>query len=265
MAKILRIVSIERGHDPRHFVLMCFGGAGPVHGCSLAEELGITRIVVPTSPGLFSAYGLLAADLKVNPAKAVMSPIDRLDVAEVEAIFESLRLEGADLLKEQRVPEGHISFVHEMDLRYIGQSYELPILTSRPFTKRALHQTVEDFHKKHNAVYGYSVTSEPVELVNVRLTAIGLVEKPKLKEQPLHQEKPPKEAVIANRKVVFDRDSDYLEAPVFERERLKAGNRISGPAIIEQYDATTVVNPGWTASVDTFRNIILSAKTEELD
>jgi len=260
MAKILRIVSIERGHDPRDFVLMCFGGAGPVHGCSLAEELGITTIVVPTSPGLFSAYGLLAADLKVNLAKAMMSPIDRVDAKEVEAIFENLGLEGAELLKEQRVPKDNMIFVHLIDLRYIGQSYEMPILTSRPFNKETLNQAVEDFHKKHKAVYGYSVTSEPVELVNVKLTAIGLAEKPKLKKQPLHKEKPPREAIIASRKVFFDQDSDYLEASVFERERLKAGSRINGPAIIEQYDATTVVNPDWTASVDAFTNVILSVK-----
>jgi len=258
MAKILRIVSVERGHDPRDFVLMCFGGAGPMHGCALAEELRITKIVVPHNPGLFSARGLLAADFRNNLVKAVMKLTDEVEVKEVEAVFQTLELQGAKLLEEQRVPKVNTHFIRQMDLRYFGQSYELTIPTSKPFTEKVLNQTVENFHKKHQAVYGYAVKSEPVELVNVKLIAVGLVEKPKLEEKPLHKKKPLEEAVIAKRKVFFDQDNGYVETSVYRRERLKAGNVIDGPAVIEQYDATTVVYPCWTASVDRFGNIVLS-------
>ena len=258
MAKILRIVSVERGHDPRDFVLMCFGGAGPMHGCALAEELRIAKIVVPHNPGLFSANGLLAADFRNNLVKAIMKLTDEVEVMKVEAVFQKLELEGAELLEKQRVPKVNMQFIRQMDLRYFGQSYELAIPTSKRFTEKVLHQTVENFHKKHQAIYGYAVKSEPVELVNVKLVAVGLVEKPKLKEKPLHGKKPSKEAVIAKRKVFFEQDNDYVETSVYRRERLKVGNVINGPAVIEQYDATTVVYSDWTASMDRFGNIVLS-------
>ncbi|MGC9345188.1 MAG: hydantoinase/oxoprolinase family protein [Candidatus Bathyarchaeales archaeon] len=260
MAKILRIVSVERGHDPRDFVLMCFGGAGPMHGCALAEELNIIKIIVPHNPGLFSANGLLAADFKNNLVKAVMKLIDEVDVKKVEAAFRKLEFKGARLLEKQHVPKANMHFIRQMDLRYFGQSYELTIPTSTPFTEDVLRQTVESFHKKHTAIYGYAVKEEPVELVNVKLTAVGLVEKPKLKERPLHREKPSKEALMAKRKVFFEKYNDYINTPIYRREKLKAGNIINGSAVIEQYDTTTVVYPNWTASVDRFENIVLSIK-----
>lgn len=260
MAKILRIVSMERGHDPREFVLMCFGGAGPMHGCALAEELGITKLIIPNNPGLFSAYGLLAADFRSTLTKAIIKLTDRVDIKEVETIFQKLRLKGAEILKKQHVPKRNMHFIRQMDLRYFGQSYELTIPTSSPFTKETLNKTVENFHKKHIAVYGYAAKSEPVELVNVKLIAVGAVEKPKLKEQPLHGEKPPKKAMVAERKVFFEHDNSYVRTSVYRREKLKAGNVIRGPAVVEQYDATTIVYPDWIASVDKFRNIILKMK-----
>lgn len=261
IAKILRIVSVERGHDPRDFVLMCFGGAGPMHGCALAEELNLTKIIVPHNPGLFSAHGLLAADFKNNFVKALMKLMDEVEVKKVEAAFQELEVKGAKLLEKQRVPKANMHFIRQMDLRYFGQSYELAIPTSTPFTEDVLRQTVESFHKKHIAIYGYAVRDEAVELVNVRLIAVGLVEKPKLKEKPLHREKPLKEAVAAKRKVFFEQNGEYIKAPIYGREKLKAGNIINGPAVIEQYDATTVVYPDWVAKVGRFGNIVLSIKT----
>ena len=258
MAKILRIVSVERGHDPRDFVLMCFGGAGPMQGCALAEELKITKMIVPANPGLFSAHGLLAADFRNNLAKAIMKLAEEIEVKKVENVFQKLEVEGVRLLEKQRVPEVNMRFIRQMDLRYFGQSYELTIPTSNPFTEEVLHRTVENFHRKHMAICGYAVKSEPVELVNVKLIAVGLVEKPKLKANPLRGKKPSKDTVIAKRKVFFEQNNDYIETSVYRRERLKAGNLIDGPAVIEQYDATTIVYPGWTASVDKFGNIVLS-------
>ncbi len=260
MAKILRIVCVERGHDPRDFVLMCFGGAGPMHGCALAEEQKITKIIVPNNPGLFSAHGLLATDFRNNLAKAIMKLIDEVDIKKVEAVFQKLEFQGAQLLEKQHVPKENMHSIRQMSMRYFGQSYELTIPTSKPLTKDVFHQTVENFHKKHRTVYGYAVKNEPVELVDIKLITVGLVEKPKLKEMPLHREKPLKEAIIAERKVFFEQDNDYLETSIYKRESLKAGNVINGPAIIEQYDATTVIYPNWMASVDRFGDIVLLKK-----
>ena len=263
MAKILSIVSLERGYDPRDFFLMCFGGAGPMHGCALAEELRIGKIIVPEKPGLLSAYGLLTADRRSSLTRALMKPIDKVEANKVEAVFQRLESEAAKILKSQLVPKKNMSFIRQIDLRYLGQSYELTTPTFKPLTEKALCQTVQDFHKKHMSVYGYAVKNEPVELVNIRLTAVGLVKKPKLKEKPIHQKKPSRNSMIERREVFFDSNDGYINTPIFERDKLKTGNIIEGPAIIEQYDATTVVYPEWLASIDRFGNLILSMRKVE--
>ncbi|MGD8546047.1 MAG: hydantoinase/oxoprolinase family protein [Candidatus Bathyarchaeota archaeon] len=260
MAKILRIVSVERGNDPRDFVLMCFGGAGPMHGCSLAMELGIEKIIVPPSPGLFSAYGLLAADFRNDLGKAIMNIVDRVNVNKVEALFHGLEEQGKELLEEQGVPPEDMCFLRMMDMRYFNQSYELTISASRPLNKKTIHQAANQFHEKHKAVYGYAAKGEIVELVNIRLTALGLVMKPKLKRQIL-QGKDADKAKIGERNVFFEERVGQVKTPVYEREKLKAGNIIQGPAVLEQYDATTIVYPDWIGSVDEFGNIIMSRVT----
>lgn len=265
MSKILRIVSVERGYDPRDFVLMCFGGAGPMHGCALAEELNIKKIIVPRNPGLFSAYGLLVTDFKTTLVKAVMKLMDEINVKNIESIFQRLEIKGAKLMEKQNISKNDMYFLREMDLRYFGQSYELTVPVSKPFTNDIINQTLESFHKKHMKIYGYAVKEEPVELVNVRITVIGFIEKPKLIEKPLSNEKPSSYAHIGKRKVFFEQLGDYIETSIYERERLKPGNLIEGPAVIEQYDATTVVYPDWITAVDKFENLIISMKKEAVE
>ncbi|MFW9795101.1 MAG: hydantoinase/oxoprolinase family protein, partial [Candidatus Thorarchaeota archaeon] len=237
MSKILRIVSLERGHDPRKFVLMSFGGAGPMHACALAEELQIEEIIVPYSPGLFSAYGLLSADFRNNFAKTIMELATEVDVKKVEDIFKNLELQGSMSLERQKVPKSRMRFVRQMDMRYFGQSYELTIPTSHPFTQEVLNGTVEGFHRKHKAIYGFAVKEETVELVNAKVMAVGIVDKPKLKKQALHGKDPPSEALTERRDVFFEKDNTFVETSIFSRERLRAGNAIEGPAVIEQYDS----------------------------
>ena len=181
-----------------------------MHGCALAEDLNLTKIIVPHNPGLFSAHGLLAADFKNTLVKAVMKLMDEVNVKKIEAAFQKLEVKGVKLLEKQHVPKMNMRFIRQMDLRYFGQSYELTIPTSQPFTEDVLYQTVESFHKKHTAIYGYAVKEEPVELVNIKLIAVGLVEKPKLKEQPL------KGAVIAKRKVFLNRTEIILKLPFID-------------------------------------------------
>lgn len=265
MAKVLRIVSIERGHDPRRFTLMCFGGAGPMHACALAEELGISKIFVPPNPGLFSAYGLLTADFKCNLVKAVMKLASQVEVEKLERIFQQLEMEGRKLLEAQGVNPQNTYFVRQFDMRYLGQSYELMIPTSEQIDKKTFSQVVEGFHEKHLAMYGYAVTDEPVELANVRLVAAGRVQKPKLKEKESHKGERSRDTAHNMRNVLFEKPSEYVETPVYVREKLKPGNIISGPAVIEQYDSTTVVYPGWVTLVDKFENLILTLKKEEVN
>lgn len=260
MSKILRIVSVERGHDPRDFVLMCFGGAGPMHGCALAEELNIKKIIVPPNPGLFSAHGLLMTDFKTTLIKAVMRLMDEINVDKIEDVFQKLEFKCARLLEKQNISKNDMYFIREMDLRYFGQSYELTVPASKPFTEDNVNQTIESFHEKHMKLYGYAVRGEPVELVNVRINGIGFVEKHRFIEKNINKEKPISDAIIGKRNVFFEKIDDYIETPIYRREKLKTGDLIEGPAVIEQYDATTVVYPDWIATVDKFENLIISIK-----
>ena len=260
MAKVLRIVSVERGHDPRQFTLNSFGGAGPMHACALAEELHISNIVVPLNPGLFSAFGLLAADFTSSIVKAIMKMVKDIELSEVETIFEELQAKGVETLESQKVSSNNIMFLRQLDMRYFGQGYELTIPVPVPLNVEEFSKVAESFHNKHEAIYGYSMREENVELVNARVMAIGMVTKPRLAEQRLFNEQPSKEALLTTRDVFFEKYNNYVKCPIFIREKLRSGNQISGPAVIEQYDSTTVIYPDWKAKVDKFGNLLLTIR-----
>jgi len=253
MAKIISMVSIERGYDPVDFAIIAFGGAGPMHVCSLAEDIGIGKIVVPPNPGLFSAFGLLVSDLRYETTRAVM--------AEVGSVQENLEMIFADMerdsLNTMSFFEGNITVDRYLDMRYVGQSYELLIPVGSPTNKSALEDSVKRFHERHRDVYGHSAKDADVEVVNARVVAVGVVEKPKLNLVERGGSKPTEESIVEERKVFFEGAGGFVECPVFRREKLKSGNTIAGPAIIEQYDSTTVVYPRWTAEIDDYANVIL--------
>jgi len=255
MANIIRMVSVERGYDPRSFTLIAFGGAGPMHACALAEELEIPLIVVPVNPGLFSAMGLLVSDVVHSYLRAVMRTTDNVSPSELEEVFSELEEEGRKTLGKDGFTLNRMAFLREFDARYVGQSYELTVQAPSVVTDESLQQVVRLFHEKHGTVYGYSAKEELVELVNARLRAVGTMAKPILRALEERGLEPSKKSVIEKREVFFEAFDDYMESPIYMRERLEPGNRLEGPAIIEQYDATTVLYPAWSAQVDGFRNL----------
>jgi N-methylhydantoinase A len=257
VTRILRIVSIERGYDPRRFVLNAFGGLGPTHACSLANELRIPKIIVPVNPGLFSAYGLLSTDFVYDLVSPVMKKVTEIAPNEIEDIFRNLETESGSVLRNARIPTERIAFTHQLDMRYFGQAYELIIPTRRPFTKTILEKAIDAFHQKHEAIYGYAA-EEIVEIVNARLRAIGETHKPRLGKTPVTR-KTLENALLTHRDVFFEEFDGYVRCPVYAREKLKAGLLIEGPAIIEQYDTTTVISPNWKAYVDEFGNLIMTS------
>jgi len=151
-------------------------------------------------------------------------------------------------------------FLRQLDMRYFGQGYELTIPVPIPLNVEEFSRVAESFHNKHEAIYGYSMREENVELVNARVMAIGIVTKPRLAEQRLFDEEPSKEALLTTRDVFFEKYNNYVKCPIFIREKLHFGNQISGPAVIEQYDSTTVIYPDWKAKVDKFGNILLKIR-----
>jgi N-methylhydantoinase A len=254
MVEALRLVTVSRGEDPREYVLVAFGGAGPVHAALLAQELKIPRVLVPASPGVHSAMGLLFSDLKRDYVQTHFADLESVDVGEIQRRFETMEVtalqefESPGILRE--------SIVHEraIDLRYSIQKYELavPVAGSEldAGAKAAWRKTFDQVHEKH---FGSRAEDQKVEVVNYRLTTKVILPKPAATESPL-QSGISDRAIKTWRRAYFD---GWHETPIYDREKLVSGNRLSGPAVIEQMDSTTVVHPGHEAHVDRFGNIII--------
>jgi N-methylhydantoinase A len=252
MGKILRIVSVERGYDPRGYTLVAFGGAGPMHVCALAEELEVERIIVPSNPGMFSALGLLTADMFHDYIHPVVKRMSLVDPKEIEAAFRMMEKEGKETLASEGVKMRSMSYIRQFDLRYLGQAYELTVKAPSRVDAESLAATIIDFHRHHTESYGYSAEGEPVELVNLRFRAVGAIPKPDLKETRCRGE--PNR--IGTRRIYFETDDRWAETPIYERGG-SWSSEFTGPAVIEQYDATTVVYPGWSVETDELGNMIL--------
>ncbi len=251
MAKVLRIVSVERGHDPRDFTLLAFGGGGPLHACAVASDIGVARIVVPAYPGVFSAYGLLAADVRTVAVRSLVAPADAATFARVNDLFETLAAETDTALAAQGIAVAERSFVRELDLRYVGQSMELAVSATA-----SLAAAVEAFHARHEARYGFAARADAVEIVTVRVTGVGTTPKPALAAVAVPAARAPEPSALRERRNVYD-GHRFVETPVYARTGLRPGDAFDGPAVVEQYDATTYIAPGWRARVDGFGNLVL--------
>ncbi|MFW6126077.1 MAG: hydantoinase/oxoprolinase family protein [Chloroflexota bacterium] len=251
MMRALRLVSIERGYDPRSLALLAFGGAGPMHAAALAEGLGINTIVVPPSAGTFSALGLILADFRHDLIQSVMKLACDLDWESLEAVYQALEQETERMLSDEGFTPQETVVERQLDLRYLGQSYEItvPVLAS-------LETTVKSFHVRHSETYGYAAETEPVEVVNARLVGTGVTPKPQFTTAASQAAAPT--PFPRSQRLAFFPGSEWVQTPVYWREGLPADIPMQGPLIIEQYDATTVVPPGWTVTVDRFLNLRLS-------
>lgn len=255
MAEGIRLVSIQRGFDPRDFALVALGGAGPLHAAALAEELGIRTILVPRYPGVLSAAGLLAAPVEHEMSASFARPLDGLDVADVRPVLQQLDAQAGALMHEDGVDAASVVIRHAADVCFIGQSYhlEVPLDLDAADPLAALRK---EFHKLHDRVYGYSADT-PARIVNLRsvLSAAG-------QSTPVPSpNKSTRSAPKATRPVLFA--SGPEDTAIYEREGLPAGLEIAGPAIIEQSDTTTLIPPGWTARCDTSGTVVMTRAIEE--
>ncbi|HET6198063.1 MAG TPA: hydantoinase/oxoprolinase family protein, partial [Acetobacteraceae bacterium] len=249
MAQALRIVSIERGHDPQEFGLIAFGGAGPVHAVALAEELSIPVVIVPPAPGAFSALGLVATDLKRDWSRTLYADLGSMDPERVAEVFAGMEQAGREMLRSARVPPERQQLLRQADVRYRRQAYELTVPIADGDT---LDDVAAAFHAKHEQTYGHANPAERLQLVNLRLTALG-----RLPSLALAQRADPASRRTGERTAWF-RDGGFTATPVHWRDGLMPGVEIAGPAIIEAMDSTTVVPPGWQACVDTLGYIRLT-------
>lgn len=258
MINALRLVSVQRGHDPRDFALTAFGGAGPLHANRLAHEMNIPVTIIPTSPGTASALGLLVTDITYDYATTLIERVDHLQPAAVADVFADLRRQGTDALAAAGVASSDMAFVRQMDMRYVGQSYELTLAyPDDEATGAGFGNLLQEFHAEHNRVYGHSVPGEPVETVNLRLTALGTIVKPPLLERD-SVVRDLQAARVGSRQVYFGEAGEFVDCPVYDRYRLAADMEVPGPAIIEEYDSTSVIHPGYYAGVDNYGTLLIT-------
>lgn len=249
MAQALRVVSVQRGHEPARFKLVPFGGAGPLHAISIAAQVDITSVLVPPRPGVASALGLLVADLKHDYAQTVVQRLDAVNPRQLETVFRGLETKGREPLTREGVAPTAMRFDRTLDLRYVGQSYHLPIvLPPGALTHETLTECSRQFVEAHLAAYGYAEEGEPCELVNVRVAAVGEIGQPTMEESDHLDAEAPRKAI---RRVWFA-DTGFTDCAIYDRSTLRPGMRLRGPAVVEDRDATTLVHPGWDCSVECY-------------
>jgi N-methylhydantoinase A len=249
MADAVRLISIRRGYDPREFCLVAFGGAGPLHGAALAEDLSIPTVLVPPSPGITSALGCLLVDVRHDLSAMFLAHVDTVDRHALETEFEKLEAEARERLEAEGVPEAQMSMQRLVDMRYLGQWRSLTVPVSAPAD---LADAVARFHAEHERAYNYRRDGSPVEIYRLGLRAVGVTPKPELKR---HELDGGGTRARGSRAVYFGSADAAVETPLYLRADLPAGARLEGPAVVDQLDSTTVVPPGWRAEVDEWLNI----------
>ena len=239
MANQVKLIAVDRGLDPRDFVLIPFGGAGPVHASACARLLGIRRVLIPPHPGLSSAFGALAANWRVDRVWTIFGRSTHLDIAGIAARLDALCTAAVRELREDGFAGGPV-LLRSIDMRYSGQNYEREVsLPAGPFTVETAEAMIERFSRAHDEFYGFSLAGEPVEFVHLRVSAIGPAELVGEVQAPAAGD-----AIPAAWRPVSFRSLGYIETPVYRRERLPAGFTIAGPAIVEESDSTSVIHPG---------------------
>jgi N-methylhydantoinase A/oxoprolinase/acetone carboxylase beta subunit len=248
-----RVVSIERGRDPRELTLVAFGGCGPVHGCRLAQALGIPRVILPAAAGVTAAIGLLAAEVRFDVARTYVRRLDALDPASLDAMYEEMAAQAMDVVREP-ASAGAITVTRSVDARYVGQGFELTVpVPSGRLDAGALARVRASFDEIYAARYGYAQPREPVEVVTWKLSAIGGATRVSLAKAP---DTPAAGGVKGRRRAYFPETGGWVDCPIYDRYKLGAGMRLAGPAIIEERESTSVLPPGVAATVDEYANLV---------
>jgi N-methylhydantoinase A len=248
----MRTITVERGYDPREFTLVPFGGMGPTIAGRIAPELGIGRILIPRDPGAFSAYGMLVTDVRQERSNTHISRLDEVSPQELDARFRALEDEALGDLMREKFPRERLATLRHAGMRYRGQSYEVSVPVVKLRNTADVAALMRRFHEAHRRRYGHMAHNEAIEIVNFQVTAIGLMRKPKPKKLKIAAKRklPPGEM-----RPVYFGASRPVQTPVFRRDTLAPGMRLTGPAVIEEKTSTIVIYPKQVAQVDAYRNI----------
>ena len=265
MAAAVREVSVKQGYDPRDFPLIVVGGAGPNHACMIAQELEISLVLIPRESSIFCAAGMLLSDLKHDFVKTYATLLNEADAKSFKDFFSQMKREGSNLVASEGIPENCIEYTCSLDLRYVKQYHEVNMKISTDEVEKADFDALATrFHHLHNKRFGYSLEAEkaPVELINLRLVCIGRTEKPEIKPKAYGGVNP-SSALKGRRKVYLPMQKRFQEVDVFDAEVLTFGNKVFGPAILEQVNTTTFVTPEYNLLVDSYGSYTVYLKTKE--
>lgn len=257
MVGALKLVSVEQGYDPRDFALVAFGGAGPLHATAVARQLGIRTVVIPESPGILCALGLLTVDRRYDVVRTAITAVRDADVSAVNAIWNDLDGQATHWLEEEGVPVERRILQRTVDARYRGQNYELTLTAAAGrWTMQTLADLQQRFHQEHERIYGFHSAKAVVQMVNFRTVAHGVMPKPTMVQRA------PKSGDLASarlglRSVMWNPAASPVSTPVYARSRLQPGQVVTGPAIVEQMDTTTIIGLGEQARVDGYLNLII--------
>jgi len=258
MSHMVRWVTTERGLDAADFSLVAYGGAGPLHAAMVARELRIAKVIIPRAPGHFSAYGMLVADLRRDFVNTWFMPLAEAWFPAMEEIYAEMERRGRDAVKDSRIAISGVAVQRAADMRYVGQEHavtvELPIELFQNQDRDGIKQR---FDAVHATRYGYSAPGEKAEIVSLRSAVTGLLRKPAFEPIAKGEATPPQQAFRGTRGVHFTQGERHVDTPTYDRAKLTAGNRIEGPALIEEYASTTVVHPGDVVTVDAFGDLVI--------
>jgi N-methylhydantoinase A len=256
MAGAIRMVSLARGHDPRDFALFAFGGAGPLHANAVAELMGSFPVIVPPSPGLLCALGDLVADFRNEFARTLIRVTSEATPEEILAILDELEGRARGWMAAEDIAPDRQGVTFAADMRYHGQGYEIPVPLDLDEVRAGnLSELDERFNALHEQLYGFRMPDTAAEIVNLRAVATGDLPKPELPEAELEGEEA-SGAVVEQGEILFA--GERRATPIYDRGALRPGNRFAGPAIVTEFDSTTVVLPGYVAEVDRYSNILIT-------
>ena len=255
MSHVVTRVTTERGLDAGDFAMVAYGGAGPLHACIVARELRIPKVIIPPSPGHFSAYGMLMADLRWNFVRTWFKPVAKLDFTDFEKIFADLEAEGVSILERDIEDRTRIVCTRAADMRYVGQEHPVTVeLPASVFEQRDRGVLKQQFDAEHMKRYAFNAPREPAEIVSLHSSVIGLIDKPAAKPLAVGG----RTTAPVQRKVCFEVENGYIDAPVYARSALVPGERICGPALIEEYASTTVMFPGDELEVSPYGDLVIT-------
>jgi len=258
MSHMVRWVTTERGLDAADFSLVAYGGAGPLHAAMVARELRIAKVVIPRAPGHFSAFGMLVADLRRDFVNTWFTPLAGASFPAMAAIYAEMEQRGRDAIDRSRIAVSDVTVQRAADMRYVGQEHAVTVeLPAELFGAEDRDGIKQRFDAVHETRYGYSAQGEKAEIVSLRSAVTGALRKPGFEPIAAGETEPSADAFRGSRAVYFAEAGKHVDTPTYDRARLLAGNRIAGPALIEEYASTTVVHPGDVVTVDAFGDLVI--------